>query len=411
MNIAGYSRNFWLLCFGLFFFMTSFNLLLPELNSFVSDLGGKDLKWITIFLFTITAALSRPFSGKLSDTIGRKRVMTIGMTIGLIAGLLYPLSSNFGSLALIFYGALRLLHGMSAGFLPTGATALVTDILPPDKRGVGMGIWGVFSSLGIGGGQFMASWIENNYGMTSLFFVGSGFAAITIILTSFISETLPKKDRKKFSFSLLKIKMDDIIEPHVIPAAIVMFCSTISSGLVFVITQDHCEFINIDNKGLFFLYYMIATIVVRLFASGLSDKIGRRKTLVFGFFLMIASMTVMSLANDLTMFIIGSVIFGLSTGINSPTMFAWNADLSPVHRRGVGAGTLFIALEFGIMMGSLSTSLTYNNTFESLKFAYLIGALFSVISIIYLLIHMYKKPNAELIIHHQSEDSSSSDEL
>ena len=87
-----YSKNFWIIAISLFFYMISFNVLLPEMNEFISDLGGEDLKGLIIALFTIFAGLSRPFSGKLSDLIGRKKVMLIGMVIGALITLLYPLS-------------------------------------------------------------------------------------------------------------------------------------------------------------------------------------------------------------------------------------------------------------------------------------------------------------------------------
>ena len=147
-----YNSNFWILCFTMLLFMTSFNLIIPELNDFITNLGGEGQKGLIISIFTISAGLSRPFSGKLSDKIGRKKVMIIGLIISFLVSLLYPLS-----LSVHFFLMLRFLHGFSAGFLPTGATALVTDLLPSDRRGKGMGIWGTFISLGIGVGQATGS--------------------------------------------------------------------------------------------------------------------------------------------------------------------------------------------------------------------------------------------------------------
>ena len=172
------------------------------------------------------------------------------------------------------------------------------------------------------------------------------------------------------------------MEPSVIPAAVVMFCSAISTGIVFVITPDISGYLGIENKGWFFGFYMISTIFIRLFASGLSDVIGSRKTLIIGLSFMIISMTTIAFSETILMYTIGSVIFGLSTGISSPTLFAWTADLSHIDRRGVGAGTLFIALEFGIMIGSFSTLLTYNNSFTSVPFVCIFGAIFALIAIV-----------------------------
>ena len=360
--------------------MISFNIILPELNSFITNLGGEDYKGLIFLLFAITAAISRPFSGKLADTIGRKKVMFIGVLISVIVTLFYPVTG------LASFLLLRLMHGFSAGFLPTGATALVTDILPAHKRGVGMGIRGTFISVGMGSGQVVASWITINWGINALFLTGALFAVLTGLLIGFVSESLPQP--QKFKFEFLKIKWNDVLEPNVLPAAFVMFCSAISTGLVFVITPDISVFLDIDNKGWFFGFYMISTIVIRLFGSGISDKIGRRKTLVFGLSFMVASMSLIALSTTVMQYTIGAIVFGMSTGVSSPTLFAWTADLSSEDRRGVGAGTLFIALEVGIMVGSFSTMWTYDNTINSLPYVFFFGAFFSIVAIGFLLWHL-----------------------
>ena len=386
MKITGYPRNFWLLSFALFFFMISFNIILPELNDFITNLGAPDKKGLIISLFTISAAISRPFSGKLSDTIGRKKVMLTGMIVATIVTLLYPVSG------LISFLVLRFLHGFSAGFLPTGATALVTDILPENKRGVGMGIWGTFISVGIGFGQIFSSWITQEFGLIFLFFVGSVFALLSGIMIAFIKETLP--NTVPFRGKLLLIKRSDVIEPDVIPAAIVMFCQAISTGIVFVVTPDISAFLDIENKGWFFGFYMISTIGIRLFASSLSDHIGRRKTLIIGLSFMVMAMTLIGTASEWLQYTIGSVVFGIATGVSSPTLFAWTADLSAPTRRGVGAGTIFIALEVGIMAGSFMTIGTYNSTIDTVMLTFLIGAFASLMAITYLIWHLRFRESA-----------------
>ena len=119
--------------------------------------------------------------------------------------------------------------------------------------------------------------------------------------------------------------------------------------LIFVITPDMSGYLGSENKGLFFGYYVVSTIIVRLFSARLSDKIGRRKTLIIGFTLLLTSMLLIGFSRDLTSYITAAIIFGFATGVSSPTLFAWTADLSHPERRGVGAGTMFIALEAGII--------------------------------------------------------------
>ena len=382
--VHSYDRNFWLLCFSMFFFMASFNLIIPELNQFITLLGGKSEKGLIITLFTISAAVSRPFSGKLSDFIGRKRVMTIGMLVTLLVSLLYPFS-----MTVFFFLCLRFLHGFSAGFFPTGATALLTDILPKEKRGRAMGIWGTFISLGIGIGQGLGSIICQEFGINALFFVASGVALLSGLLIINIKETLENKN--KFKLNHLRITIKDVFEPSVTPAAIVMFFSATCSGIIFVLTPDISKFLNIENKGWFFIFYVMTTIIVRLFFSSISDKIGRRKTLTIGMGFLIISMLLIGFSYSKLTYTLASIIFGIATGMTSPTLFAWTADLSHKDRRGVGSGTMFIALELGIMTGSLSTLLTYNNSLETIPLAFSVGSGLALTAFIYLIWHQKKR--------------------
>lgn len=368
----------------MFFFMTSFNLILPELNNYISILDGADKKGLIITLFTISAAISRPFSGKLSDTIGRKKVIYLGIICSFIVMLIYPFSYS-----VLFFLILRFLHGFSAGFAPTGATALLTDLIPEKSRGHAMGIWGTFISLGIGVGQTLGSWIYLSFGFTILFMIGALFSLIAFILVFWIKETLV--NLQEFNFKLLRISWKDVFEPNVLPAAFVMLLSAMCSGMIFVLTPDLSTYLGISNKGFFFGIYVIATILIRLLTSSLSDRIGREKTLLIGCFILVISMLLVGTSNSIVSYIFAAIIFGIATGITSPTMFAWTADLSHEDRRGVGAGTMFIALEFGIMFGALLTLVSYDSTKSTIFLTFLIGAIMATIACIYLIVIIAKK--------------------
>jgi len=358
--------------------MASFNLILPELNGFLTNLGGADHKGLIITLFSISAGISRPFSGKLSDTIGRKRVIYFGILISFIIAFLYPLSYSVG-----FFLVLRFFHGISSGFSPTGSTALLTDLIPAESRGKAMGIWGTFISLGIGVGQALGSWIFEWQGYNVLFVASSLFTVISLILVVRVKETLAV--RQRFNGSQLLIQPIDVFEPSVIPAAMVMMLTAFSSGIIFVITPDISAFLGITNKGFFFGIYVISTIIIRLFTSSLSDKIGRRQTLLIGCTILMISMLLIATANSVNTYILSAVVFGLATGVSSPTLFAWTADLSHVNRRGVGAGTMFIALEIGIILGSVSTLIFYDNSKETVFISFGVGAILALIAAVFLI--------------------------
>lgn len=369
---------------SMFFFMMSFNLIMPELNGYLTALGSSDLKGLIITLFTISAGISRPFSGKIADLVGRKTSIYIGIVICIFVSISYPIAQS-----LFFFFTLRFLHGFSAGFMPTGATALITDVLPEKSRGQAMGIWGTFISLGIGVGQALGSWIFMQSNYTVLFGFSGLICLISLVLATFVKETL--REKQPFQLNVLRVKWNDIVEPSVFPAAVVMFLTATSSGIIFVITPDISNFLGINNKGWFFGIYVISTILIRLFSSSLSDRIGRRKTLLIGNLFLITAMLLIGLSTTINSYTFAAIIFGCATGISSPTLFAWTADLSHIDRRGVGAGTMFIALEGGIMLGSIVTLMLYDSTKNTVLYSFIFGAFLALIASIYLIWHLLRR--------------------
>ena len=365
----------------MFFFTLSFNLIIPEMNSIISDLGGGHLKGWIIGLFTISAGISRPFSGKMADYLGRKITMLLGIVVAVLVTLSYPFAESVWFLLM-----LRFFHGFCQGFFPTGATALVTDILPENHRGFGMGLWGTFISLGIGTGQVLSTYVVDLFGKNGLFWVATSAIVLAYLFFFQVNETLQTKH--KFSFKSLLIRKNEWFEKNVIPVAVVMFLSALCSGIIFVLTPDMSELFHIHSKGIFFLFYVLATILVRLFTGKLSDLYGRRQVLLVGMSLLAISMYSIGHAGNGFEYILASVVFGIATGINSPTIFAWTADLSPENRRGIGAGTMFIALEFGILAGSVLTNFTYENNPKNIPFIFNLGAASALITLIYLSWHL-----------------------
>ena len=182
------------MCLSSFLFFASFNLLLPELPDHLTRLGGGAYKGFIIALFTLTAAISRPFSGKLADTVGRIPVMVFGSLVCFVCGFFYP-----WALSVTGFLGLRLLHGFSTGFKPTGTAAYVADIVPVDRRGEAMGLLGVTGALGMAFGPAFGSWVAGHYSLNAMFYCSSGAALLSLLVQGTLTETLPQAQRQRFS--------------------------------------------------------------------------------------------------------------------------------------------------------------------------------------------------------------------
>jgi MFS family permease len=190
-----YTTRFWLLCWSNFLFSASFQMLLPELPDHLSRMGGQAYIGYILALFTFTAGISRPFSGKLSDSIGRVPVMIFGSLACMLCSALYPFIPFVQGFLL-----LRLFHGLSTGTKPTATAAYIADIVPLDRRGEAAGMLGVFTAIGMSIGPAIGPFLAKSFGTNWMFGASSLLALLSILILLNLEETLLVK--QKFSFSL-----------------------------------------------------------------------------------------------------------------------------------------------------------------------------------------------------------------
>ena len=390
--LGSYSRGFWLMCLSSFLFFASFNLLLPELPAHLTRLGGGEYKGFIIALFTLTAAISRPFSGKLSDTVGRIPVMVFGSLVCVVCGLAYPWALAVGSFLF-----LRLLHGFSTGFKPTATAAFVADIVPTDKRGEAMGLLGVTGSLGMAAGPAFGSWLAEHFSLNTMFYWSSGLALLSVLVQGTLTETLPRLQRRRFSLGLLKLNASEILEPRVVAPALTTLLCLFPYGAVLTVIPDQSQLLGLagPTKGLFYICYTAASLGVRLGLGKASDRYGRVPVLRWSAAGLALGLAVLVWSPSVPVFLVGAVIFGFGTGLNSPTLYAWTVDLSHPERRGRGIATMYIALEVGIGLGALCAGWIFDNQPGRLPWVHALSLASVLAALTYLLVGVKSQPPAQ----------------
>jgi len=340
-----FTTQFWLLGLSSFLFSSSFNMLIPELPGYLTTMGGGEYKGYIIGLFTLTAGLSRPFSGRLTDRIGRVPVMAVGSIVCFVCGFLYPVFTT-----VLPFLLLRLVHGFSTGFKPTGTSAYVADIVPANRRGEAMGIHGMCMGLGSAFGPAVGSMISLTFSLNALFYTSSLFALLSIVILFNMKETL--KVKEPLSVKAFQITWRDIFEPDVFSPALVTFLIYFGFGAVATLTPDFSGYLGLQNRGLYFMVFTLFSILIRLAAGKISDKHGRIPVTIAGCSVLIIAMVVTGYATSVTMFLVGAAFFGVAMGILSPVLSAWTVDLSGENNRGRALATMFISLEAGIGIGA-----------------------------------------------------------
>jgi MFS family permease len=378
-----YNLQFGLVCLSSLLFSASFNMLIPELPEYLSNMGGAEYKGLIIALFTLTAGISRPFSGRLTDTLGRVPVMAVGSIVCFVCGILYPV---LGTVSGFLF--LRLIHGFSTGFKPTATAAYVADIVPRERWGEALGLHGLCFSIGMALGPAIGSSIKLYSSMNMLFYASSVFALLSIVILMNMKETL--KHKQRFSLRILKISRKDIIALEVLPAAIVTFLSYMAYGVILTLIPDWSQHLGIANKGLFFMVFTITSVMIRFGAGKASDKYGRLRLIAIGLFLLIISLVIVGFSTSIAGFLAGAALYGVSTGIVSPALNAWTVDMSFPEHRGKAMATMYIALEAGIGLGALFAGWVYQDVIAKIPMLMYGSAVMVFLSLSYVWIQFRK---------------------
>ncbi len=362
-----FTLNFFLLCLSSFLFFSSFNMIIPELPSYLTSMGGESYKGWIIALFTLSAGLSRPFSGKLADKIGRIPVMIFGAAVCFVVGLSYPLLQFVGGFLF-----LRFAHGFSAGFTPTGTSAYVADTVPFDQRGEALGIQSLFGSLGMAAGPALGGWIASVWPIDVLFYSAAFTAIFSILILIRLKETLQVKEPLRWK--LFKLDKNEILEKRVLLPSAILFLSVFSFGVVLTLVPDLSSHLGIQNKGLFFAIFTLSSLGIRLIAGRTSDRIGRVRVMRVASAVMVVAMISVAFASSKVILLGGAVLFGAAVGMYSPTTTAWVVDRSLDQFRGRALATMYIFLELGIGLGALVSGWLYDNQSENFQTAFLFSA-------------------------------------
>ena len=186
MDVAG-RRTLAVLSFALVVVMLGYGIVVPIFPFYIEALGGSgaDLG-LLVGLSALMELICAPVWGGLSDRLGRKRVLSVGIFGYGLSLLLMGLADRMWMLI----GARALSGVLTAATMPT-AMAYVSDSTDEASRGGGIGILGSASGLGIILGPGVGGWL----GVASLslpFFVGAGLSFVALFLTLVL---LPEADR------------------------------------------------------------------------------------------------------------------------------------------------------------------------------------------------------------------------
>lgn len=378
-----WSPNFIKLALANLFMATAFYFLIPSLPIYFSDVLSLDGISIGILLsaYTFSAVVIRPLVGFSLDTFGRKWLF-------LIAFLLFSLMFNFYHFATTFALMLivRIFHGFIWGGITVSNSTLVVDVIPPKRRGEGIGVFGLSMTIAMAIGPMIGILLYNKYDYSTMFIVASvlSFAGLAIALTVNYPKFIRHAENKRFNLKLL-------YEKSTLPISFGLMILLIPYGGLMSLIAIYSKEIANTETGLFFLLLAIGIFIARISTGKIFDKQGPDKLIHYSTLLFAIGFILLANVKNPIGFYGSAFFLGLGNGIVFPSFQAMVNNIIPIFRRGAANSTLLTFLDFGIGGGMLL--MPWVSKHFDLPLVYNLSALICVLGWIYyvLVIKKYYK--------------------
>ncbi|MDP0927596.1 MFS transporter [Paracoccus onubensis] len=344
---------------------------LPGLEAIFADNSRAPL--LTRLLITapsLLVACVAPFAGAMTDRLGRKRPLLIGLVIYAVAG---TAGLYLDSLEAIL--ASRLALGLGVAAIMTAQAALVGDYFDGPARGRLMGYQ--MGATNVGGLVFVT--LAGALAATDarLPFAIYGLAALLLPLLAVI---LPEPDR--FSGTVGHAGGSGDSEPGWRMTVAVM---TIAAGLTFVIfyavpTQVpyHLRGIGLEDPrsaGLVMGAMMFAAAIMSVVSGLIRPRLGRIGTPVSGYLSLAAGFAGLAAGQSLPVAMVSTALIGAGLGMCMPTFITTALNVTPARRRGLVTGLVTASIFLGQFLSPLAsqplvTHLGYSGAFRIGAFAF-----------------------------------------
>ena len=156
------------------------------------NVGSHSLAYVNSAFLLASVIFMVPFA-KLGDIIGKKKQFVIGLTIMIIGCVLASLSVDFW---MVILG--RAIIGAGASAMVTVSISMLTDIVPPEKRGTSIGFQTMFVYMGLSVGPALGGALNDLIGWRLLFLiiVPMAFVSMIVILHGFKGDIKSDPDGK-----------------------------------------------------------------------------------------------------------------------------------------------------------------------------------------------------------------------
>ena len=365
----------------MFFVMVGFGIIIPVLPFYAEELGASSFQLgLLMSVYSLMQFIFSPMWGRISDRIGRKPVLMIGITGLSLSFFMMAFSSH---LWMLF--AARIIGGfLSAANMPT-VMAYVADVTTKEDRGKGMGIVGAAVGLGFVFGPAIGG-IFSKTSLSMPFLIAGFSSLVTLLFVVFILKETKKtaevttKNRKSLFASL---------KQPIAPLYVLQWFVSISlAGLEATFAYYADDRAGLGTVGLGYIFMLLGVagaIVQGGFVGIMTKRLGEGMVIKIGIIVSAIGFALILTVDSFTTAAIYLTIFGLGNGLIRPAV---SALLTKEATSGYGeiTGVLSSFDSLGRIIGPSLGGLLYG---LSIFLPYISGIVLSIFALV--IYYMYQK--------------------
>lgn len=364
---AGLGRNVIALGWVAFFGGLAQDIIQPILPTFYTSVLGLNKEFIGLIEGSLTTVVSlmKIGAGYLSDALGlRKAIVFAGYALSALGRFALGLA---GSGAAAF--GLRLTDGVGKGLKDAPRDALVAGSAGGRKLGFAFGVQRALDTLGSVAGPLVAyyllrTWAGHPNAYREIFLVAGAIAAIPLVIIGLlVRERRAPVSKQRVSLETLKGPFAGFL------AVMLLFTLGNSSDTFIMLRAENVGIAAIMIPVVYALFNLVSALAA-IPAGQLSDRIGRRRTITYGWLIYALAYLGFALVSQAWMVWVLYALYGLYYALTEGAAKALVAELVPDANRGAAYGLYNASIGVMALPASLVAGMLWTRVSPSAPFAF-----------------------------------------
>ena len=308
-------------------------IVLPVLSLYALNLEGANefLVGLIVGVYAISQMIFQVPFGALSDKIGRKKALTIGLLVFVAGSIVCALANDIYTM---LFG--RFLQGIGA--VGAVATAMISDFVTEENRSKAMAIMGAFIGLSFTLSMVLGPLLARSYGLSSLFYFSAALSLLCVVLlyTVVPKEIKVSEKAEKVPFGKLFLQKDYMII-NFTSFMQKMLTSIAFLAIPIILVKEY----SFESGELYKVYTLGA--VLGFLAMGLAGFLGDGKglskaILITGTILFGLTYAIFAFSFTLFVFVLGVAIFFVGFNMHEPIMQSTATKFVKSSQKGTALG-------------------------------------------------------------------------